>query len=125
MISPWTVYWVMQADSLRGCVVAAGTLSATAACFAGLAFIMATATGDRDTIPVTARFLRGFSIATLVTFTFLPFAPTTKTLCAVLTIPAIANNETLQVDATEIYRLGMERLKEGLEFDNSPPPVVD
>lgn len=44
----------------------------------------------------------------------LAFVPTTKTLCAIIAIPAIANNEQLQADASDIYRLGMERLKEEL-----------
>lgn len=45
--------------------------------------------------------------------------PSTKTAAAMLTIPVIVSNETLQADASEIYSLGMERLKEVLE-DEQP-----
>lgn len=119
-MSPWTVYWVMQADSLRGALVTPIVLSIVGALISGFVASMTVIDplpdrGRNDRIHAKSRFWLSFSVTVFaIAGTAISFVPTTKTLCAVIAVPAVINNEQLQADAADIYRLGMERLKEEL-----------
>ena len=51
----------------------------------------------------------------LLMFTASWLVPSTKTLAAMLVLPAIVNNETVQEDASEIYGLALEGLRKAVE----------
>lgn len=48
----------------------------------------------------------------------LTFLPNTKTACAIYIVPAIVNNEKLKDDASEIYELAVEKMKEILKTED-------
>jgi hypothetical protein len=115
----WDVYWVMQADSIRSFLGAACVpLSVIVALLGTFRIIMSDFTHPPEEIaaarPAVTRIIVASGIALFFLSAGYAFAPTTKTLCACIAVPAIANNEQLQADATDIYKLGMERLKEEL-----------
>lgn len=115
-MSPWTVYWVMQADSICFAVSLLAAGFGFLAAFAGFWWMVATSESKPPTDfldRMAARFVWFLNVALMLLF-ILAFCPSTKTLCAVIAVPAIANNERLQADAADIYKLGMERLKEEL-----------
>ena len=119
-MSPWTIYWVMQADSIRS--VIGGLIAPSVFVFLISAFVSAMSSDESAGVPdAIAKWSRRFFAislpGTLLLSVAFGLAPTTKTLCAVIAIPAIANSEQLQADASEIYKLGMERLKEELSVE--------
>jgi hypothetical protein len=95
---------------LEGCCIISGFALVISAILAFISYIPDIAEEMAKIRPWAKRFLVLFVLlggAIMLT-------PTTKTMCAVLTIPAVVNNEEFQGDATEIYRLGMERLRDVL-----------
>ena len=122
MLSPWTVYWVLQLDRIGGFFEVFAVLSGLAGVVLFLAFFIShTGCTDSEAREFSVRLRQ---LLYWVTPVFLLFGavnsllPSTKTMCAVLTIPAVANSEVLQRDAASIYQLGMERLKEVLELES-------
>ena len=122
-ISPWTVYWIMQLDALRAvigvcCFVFGG--STAAMLIIGSINYFDSIVGDLEKGKEMLRFCRRFLVPPFLIFMVASaLLPSTKSACAILAIPVIANNETLQADATEVYSLGMERLKEALEIEDN------
>jgi hypothetical protein len=131
-LSAWTVYWVMQADSIGKAVL-------TLAIFAPIATAVYTLFSQLSNVPdrwdgepakdeMRDERRKGWKVslrmalATAAVWIVAALCPSTKTLCACLAVPAIANNEALRTDAADIYRLGMERLKEVLD-DEQPKPA--
>jgi hypothetical protein len=122
-MSGWTVYWVMQADAIResifGLAMVTGTGSAMAL-FVGLMLLSCPYGNDGQESfgrRVIWHALHWISPLCVLSALSLAFIPSTKTLCAVIAVPMVVNNETLQADSAEIYKLGMERLKEELGSD--------
>jgi hypothetical protein len=116
-MSAWTVYWVMQASFVQGVVI--GTMFAMlilgiAVPFTGLALADDSDQRLREIGEAVLRKCKWLWTVCVLLLVASALTPNTKTLCACLTIPKIVNNETLQADATEIYELGMSRLKEEL-----------
>ncbi len=120
MLSPWTVYWVMQMDHIFRFSLIFTVLTGVVA---ALSFIPWADSWNNDAVPkCIAR-----AVLWLVPLVFALGAataliPSTKTMCAVLTLPVVVNNQTLQHDATEIYRLGLDRLRGALEIEESVEP---
>lgn len=117
-ISPWTIYWVMQMDSIGEFVKSAAAVMAIPT----VVFIVIKIINTVE--PHSSREAEIHTLSTRGILLCFPFwiplvissclLPSTKSMCAILTIPMVANNETLQADASEIYTLGMERLKDVL-----------
>lgn len=111
-LDPWTVYFVMQADSilelLCGISLFSGFFSAISIAISVFCFLeVSKKAGFRSsTIAVTLFLLSAGSGIACGLF------PTTKTAAAVLLIPAIANNETIQDEASEIYQIAKDALRE-------------
>jgi hypothetical protein len=124
-MSHWTVYWVMQADTIQTCVIVMAVglwLAAGVALFGSFASMQVRKyESDEKKLAeakIVSRWMRysaKLAILGVLAMVSLIFIPSTKTLCACIAIPAIANNDKLKGDATEIYKLGMERLKEALQ----------
>lgn len=115
-MSPWTVYWVMQADSIKGLLIG-GTIATWFACFIGVfAWFMSKDRhiGNPEINALIGKWIKRLFPAAIACSVAVTFIPDTRTLCAVIAVPAVVNNEQLQADAADIYRLGMERLKEEL-----------
>lgn len=113
-MSAWEVYWLMQADTI--CLGAPPTFIIT-----GLAGLLLVAfmyiECEKHVLATLLGFLCVLSIAIGVAIGL--FMPSTKTLAAMYAVPLVVNNEQLQSDLTDVYTLGMERLKEVLETEKS------
>ena len=112
-LSAWTVYWVMQADSIRiGVFPVAVVLSVVSAALFAFVLLAIHEKPTRGWWAVPATALLGFAWLVLLPFSIL--MPTTKTLAAALVIPAISNNEAVQSEAGELYDLAKEALSEAI-----------
>lgn len=113
-LTAFEVYWILQMDNFVRLFT--GMLAASIVC-AVTAFVFAAMIrdgcfeGDAKTVFRYARRIAGLSVVLGV---IVSLTPSTKTLCAIYVVPAIVNNETLQDDASDIYALGVQRLKEAL-----------
>lgn len=68
-----------------------------------------------DTEEVRKRFIVWIKVSIAIAITHIicgVFIPSTKEMCAILIVPAIANNEKAQNLGNEIYDLAVEWLKE-------------
>lgn len=125
MITPMQIYWVMQLDSIRDglllqCILLAvvSFVAITAACINILDETVDASKRQKIWLTINAIFWTGLFSLSCVARTFIP---STKTACAMFAIPMVVNNETIQADSAEVYRLGMERLKEVLETEKEKP----
>jgi hypothetical protein len=120
----WDVYWVMQADAIGVVAILLTVVLAIPVAISGGIWATCRAGESKDDKNAAAAAYAVFvrvAPAFVVTILAATFIPSTKTLCACIAVPAIANNEQLQADATDIYKLGMERLKEELGGEKSAP----
>lgn len=127
MISPLTIYWIMQLDRiaftsrLLAVLLLVGFI-VTALCWADFASDADWYEGrHRDRALEGARRFRRLSLACAISAVFLfftsAFIPSSKTAAAMVLIPAIANNETVQKEAGELYQLAKDGLKELVKPD--------
>lgn len=133
VISAWDVYLVMQLDTISGLFV--GLLVASSVICAGLFVVQACHSSDDhwswnegniEERKELRRKLRAYSAKTLVVAMFFALAsatlPSTRTAAAMLVLPAIANNETIQKEAGELYGLAKEALREAVGGDEDGGP---
>ena len=111
-ITPLTVYLVMQADVFLGALIGLGIVLTV------LALIVAS--GKLILDEEDAKRLAEYPTKTGAAFAFVCFflyavIPSTKTLAAMLIVPAIANSEVIQKDMPELYNLAVEKLKDTLK----------
>lgn len=122
-MSPWVIYWVMQADEIRLCVELITAICAIVLVVGAVSCVVCSAAPSSESERKIASWLRrrGFypAVGFFVAILGVAFIPTTKSLCAILTIQVIANNETIQRDSREVYELGLERLKDSLREEHS------
>ena len=117
-MSAWTIYWILQLDSIG---VFFGLLFIAGAIFTGSTVLVGVCVTDRGCYPsekqdeAWERFKRtGWRVgaATVIVGAMSTFIPSTKTAAAMVVIPAIANNETIRAEAGDLYRLAKEALRE-------------
>lgn len=122
-ISPWLVYWVMQLDNVMGVVSLLSGLVGIALTISSVIYVIEISGtySNPDTVKAMKPIVTKLSIAMCFLFTLCAFIPRSKTMCAVIAIPAVVNNETLQRDATDIYTIGMDRLREELGIEEDKP----
>ena len=112
-MSPWTIYWILQLDKISDMLIPIvllfGALSLLALVVKCMSFDK-----NMDVPKIAANQVFWVFPTFLMLMALYGFIPTTKTMCAVITIPAVMNNEELTGDAIDVYRLGMEKLKEVL-----------
>ena len=129
MITAWDIYWVMQLDSIAVAVALLGLGFGAVTVVAGVLGFM-----DRDLAGIyedssydegreryrryvasgaaklrMARRAAMFCVPILLVATFIP---STKTAAMMLVIPAVANNETVQREAGELYGIAKDALRE-------------
>ena len=121
-LSAWDVYWVMQADTIHhtanGCA-----LVSTMAVFLGAVIVCASYEELMFPKPIGLIIRRVW--LSLIPIAFLSiiaatFLPTTKTVAAIIVLPAIANNEQLHGEAEELYHLAKEALTDMVKKDDKP-----
>lgn len=105
-ISAWDIYWVMQLDSIVGTFEWMAWMSALAAL--GVGFVHVLSDGDHGswrTVKIAAILSISSAFATA-------FIPSTKTAATMIVIPAIANNEAIQREAGDLYKIAKDGLRE-------------
>ena len=105
MISPFEIYLVMQLDSLVGLAIGFSILFGVATLFAVFAALDDALDRPIFALSVTAG---PFLVAALTA----ALLPSSKTAAAMVVIPAIANNEKIQDEASELYQLAKQGLKQ-------------
>lgn len=122
-MSPWTIYWVMQADSIKDLLVFFTATSCVSILAGVVGWFMSKdeCIGDPDVNRLIGKWIKWLIPTAIVCSIGVTLFPSTKTLCAVIAVPAVVNNEQFQADAADIYRLGMERLKDELEVEKEEP----
>lgn len=117
-MSAWTVYWVLQLDSIRFVFILLAILSVLAAflttIFGGM---MSTGYGDEE--KGNGAKLLGYAKRLWVAFAALLIAanltPSSKTAAAMIVLPALTSEEvvgTVKSEAKELYEMAKEALKD-------------
>jgi len=125
-ISPFTVYLVMQADEVCTAFFLASIISpvGAAALFAMYHMDSYKRTSplykdERDQVEsylsTLLRWAKRLSVLSAVSLPLAVLLPSTKTLAAMIIVPAIVNSDAIQKDVPEIYELAKDRLKEALK----------
>jgi hypothetical protein len=102
MISAWDIYWVMQLDTIRSALGVASVFALVATAMSALAIAIEGAS------PRYAKFF-GAALAPLAIAAAL--VPSSKTAAAMVVLPAIANNQTIQREAGDLYGIAKDALR--------------
>lgn len=117
-MSAWTVYWVLQLDSIKYIFILLTILPAAAAAITSIiGGLMTGEYNERDRENGTK--LLGYSKRLWLTFVVALFAanllPSSKTAAAMIVLPALTSEEavgTVKSEAKELYEMAKEALKE-------------
>ena len=121
-MSPWQIYWIVQADSIGSSFgVACGVLTA----FLVLALIIYSIhyppgyreadheKATRQSVKeLTGKYVRRLIPLVFLTFLIGTFTPTTKGLAAVHVLPVLAESEAIKEISQETYQLTLEWIEE-------------
>ena len=120
-MNAWTIYWILQLDSISGTLnVLAWSALLTVI---GLTLWNGISWVDGEMFPIlsdpekraAARAVRSRSRKAALKvavplFIFSALVPSTKTAAAMVVLPAIANNERIQHEAGDLYQLAKQAL---------------
>lgn len=113
-ITPWDIYWITRADAIRE-----ASTAALGAC--GIAAFILVIMGpmlfdDMSGFDIRQFVGRKTAAAFVLLFVFAAIVrtatPTTRELCAILVIPAVANNEDVQALGEDVVTLAREWMQE-------------
>ena len=116
-ITASTIYWIMQLDHIHGALVAVLLVCGLGSIpVIGFSFSLVY---EKHMKPFVA-YMNTILIVSvfIIAGCFKIFLPSTKTAIAMYTIPKLLNSQamyTLEGDAKELYKLGVERLKSELK----------
>jgi len=118
-LTVWEVYWVMQADKLLD-------ITSVIAVILGLVLIPLSAAGiasfDKEFPKDIGKLVRRSWLAVMPLFAillvFYAVVPSTKTVAAMIILPAIVNNETVHDEASELYQLAKDALEDMVRADD-------
>lgn len=119
----WTIYWILQLDSINAFMVAIMFVFLLATGFALMFGLLESSAGKvAPEMDVSKReAARGAALLAVSKKTAIPailasimvaFLPSTKTVAAMVVLPAIANNETIRKESGELYQLAKQALRE-------------
>lgn len=118
MITAWDIYWVMQLDTIG--------MVASLLALAGIpisAFAWAAWADENVDAPIAFPLVvTPLAILALLVATFIP---STKTAAAMIVLPAVANNETIQQEAGELYGIAKDALRELARPKPAPKPAKE
>lgn len=127
MISAWTIYWVMQMDNIASMFLVAAVVGGVAAILLWCIYNDAASSCPEewgssdyrakyqrklDMAPALFKRARQITVLAALLFIVAYLLPSTKTAAAMLVIPAVANNETVQKEAGELYGIAKDALHE-------------
>lgn len=117
-MNAWDIYWVLQLDSISGFLTFLSIVSGFAWFFSFTFGIMADPESCDASDARIIRKLRSVSkvcisvfIASSISATLLP---STKTAAAMYVVPAIVNNDHIQHEAGDLYKLAKQALKQAV-----------
>ena len=112
-MSPWTIYLITRCDYVSGALMAVWIVSVVVAVVAFcVGSTIATDTKAETLPPGCVRLLRWLLGVFLVSGVGFMLTPTTKQMAAIIAIPAIVNNEKVQSEASELYGLAKEWMRQ-------------
>jgi hypothetical protein len=122
IISPWTLYWITRLDAVGGLACA---LTVAGAVVVGIiAFLLIVNSGMPEQIKLEenqrvllGRILKWCAPVLVTSVLALVFVPSTKEMAVITVVPAIANSEKVQKEATELYDLAKDYLKKTLNTE--------
>lgn len=124
-MNPWIIYWVLQADDIQ-CAFGVGAAVCAGVC-AIYAFVGALLAPTADTCPKdllkAKSCLRNAKIAAIPAIllgVLFSLAPSTRTAATMVILPAIANNEAIRDEATELYDLAKDALRNAAGIEAQP-----
>lgn len=116
MITPWEIYWVLQLDSIRACLVTVAVLSGPVAALT--LFIGAMARDCMDLSDESwaraKRMVKRLTVTLCVSLALASLLPSTKTAAAMIIVPKIVNSLTIQHEAGDIYNLAKQALRDAI-----------
>ena len=125
MITPFEIYLVLQMDDVKDGLTVLCALTGLTAFFALFVATIGCShdswntqdTRDKkDILRIQAiKWFKSTLVVAALSALAATLLPSTKTLAAMLVIPAIANNETVQQEASELYKMAKEALKEAIK----------
>lgn len=116
MINPWIIYFVLMLDDIKRMFHVAFFITLVIVILLG--FLCLISGGEAIPRHTYRRLVKWLLPVSMVSFLFANLLPSPKVAAAMYVIPAIANNETVQREASELYQLA----KRGLQELVPPPP---
>lgn len=110
VISPSDVYWITRCDAIKHMTVVLGVISAVATFLCLI--IWGIASSDRIHYKMPKRLAAIAAPVAVLCLVVNAMTPTTKEMCAIIVIPAVANNDGVQDIAVEVKTLATDWLKE-------------
>lgn len=115
MITESTIYWILKLDDLRGICLLMSILSGVLAVVSSIAWWCSSDLGDNPKVPrsICLKMVAVFMVCVIVG----SLLPSTKQMAMIKVIPAITNSEfaaDMSKDAKELYKMGIEAIKEQL-----------
>lgn len=122
MITENTIYWILKLDDIAGLLIVMAIVAAAFSIGAILVWAISAEVDDkysRETAKILCVKSGIIAFICAVAFTFLP---NTKQMAMIKVIPAITNSEfvaDMSKDAKELYKMGIEAIKEQLTNKNN------
>ena len=106
MITPWQIYLIGQLDYWRNGLCMFGHVFLLV--IAALSYLIAAMPRDMTVAPAFGRARWGMSIAAACLLCIAGLLPGSRTVAAMWLLPKIVNNETIQQDVGDTYKLALE-----------------
>lgn len=113
MISPFEIYLIMQLDDIKNALVGCTAVGVATGVTLGLFLVMGLGDLHNNEKAANKALKSGVTFALFLGITagFINMIlPSSRTAAAMVLIPAIANNETIQREANDLYALAKEGL---------------
>jgi hypothetical protein len=112
VISAWDVYWVLQLDRIGS------TMFWLPVAASGFTFFGAMVSEGATVWDFEKKRLHGYvkylCAAMFASWLACLFLPSSKTAAAIIVLPAIANNETVQTEAADLYKLAKQAMQKAV-----------
>jgi len=105
VITAWNIYWVMQLDSINRSIIVLMVV-------AGAASLISAMIGSIEDVPAAVSFSKKAAAAFVGCILLGALTPSTKTAAAMIVLPAVANNQAIQREASDLYGIAKDALRE-------------
>ena len=114
-LSPFLVYLWAIADDIKLCFFSIFCISAVALFFISMSYGIEYE-DDKNSLRTRAHIyiIKWLSLITIITMAVSVLVPSSKSIAIMVIVPAIVNSEPVQKDIPDLYKIGVEALKESL-----------